>query len=214
MIDVFVSRPTWIEERFRPGLQVFLARIKDAHMNPRTLGASEYPLNSPLDEVLAIIAECSGAIVLGFPQVVATAGTIKDAPIKSELILGTEWNHVEASLAYARKLPLLIVHHTGVSRGVFERGVSSSFVYQSDLANPTWSHDTALDGALATWKGRVTAFKPAVAATTFPTPKGSAPCPNCSTPEKAFFMTKIPADMGMMEDATHICSRCHGSFRV
>lgn len=214
MIDVFVSRPTWIDKRFEPGLRVFLARLADAQLNPRTLGASEYPLSAPLDEVLTIINECRGAVVLGFPQIVATAGAIKDATIQSHLVLGTEWNHIEASLAYARKLPLLIVHHEGVTRGIFDRGVLSGYVYACDFSTTTWCHDRAIDGALATWKARVAAFQPSGAQGRFQAPSGSAACPNCSTPDRPFFMSKIPAALGALEDATHLCSRCQGSFRI
>jgi hypothetical protein len=31
--------------------------------------------------------------------------------------LPTEWNHIEAALAYSQQLPLLVIHHRGIKRG-------------------------------------------------------------------------------------------------
>jgi hypothetical protein len=37
MIDIFLSRPTWIEEQFDPGLQGFLTALKNLELNSRHL---------------------------------------------------------------------------------------------------------------------------------------------------------------------------------
>jgi hypothetical protein len=101
------------------------------------------------------MAQCSGAVVLGYPQAVVARGSLKGKPISSELILPTEWNHIEASLAYARNLPLLIIHHSGIRRGVFDRGAISRFIYEIDLADPGWPLRQDIQGALTTWKANV-----------------------------------------------------------
>ena len=213
-MNIFLSRPNWIEARYEPGLTAFLARLTDAGLTPRTLGKSDYPLAAPLDEVLDIMAECRGAIILGYPQVQVTSGTIKGSPLTGPLSLGTEWNHIEAALAYARHMPLLIVHDVGVARGVFERGVLNGFIYPADLSQPLWSHAVALSGALDTWKSRLAKYAPpiAVAPAAMAAPKGSRPCPNCSTPDRPFFMTQIPADYRSSSGFTHLCNRCNGTF--
>lgn len=213
-MDIFLSRPTWIDRTFEAGLGAFMTRLADAGLTPRTLGKSDYPIAAPLDEVLEIMSECRGAIILGYPQIEISVGTLKATPLPSPTTLGTEWNQIEAALAYARKMPLLIVHHIGVGRGVFDRGVLSGFIYSSDLTDPLWSQNEAVSGALATWKMRVAKYvspgtpeAPVVNA-----PKGSAACPNCSTSGHPFYMTKLSDSFASRTGNTHLCNRCHGAF--
>jgi hypothetical protein len=152
MIEVFVSRPTWVAPEFSAGLDSFYTYIKALGVNPRTLGVSDYPNRSPLDEVIDLVDECAGAIILGYPQITIQTGAIKGNSIEAPVILGTEWNHMEAALVHAKNKPLLVVHHTNVSRGIFERGTFGAFVHQYDLTNPQWVLTEAFVGALNSWK--------------------------------------------------------------
>ena len=119
MIDIFLSRPTWVSPDHKSGLEHFLGLLATMELNPRTLGTTDYPSKCPLDEVIALMDRCQGAIILGYPQITATHGRLKDIDITEPLLLPTEWNHIEAGLAYARDLPLLVVSHIGVVRGIF-----------------------------------------------------------------------------------------------
>ncbi len=152
MIDVFVSRPTWVPPSFRQGLEGFLGLLTSLGLNPRTLGATDYPSKAPLDEVIRLMQLCSGAIILGYPQIVASGGSIKDEPFSGELLLPTEWNHIEAGLAYAREIPLLVVHHFGVRRGIFDRGAIANFIYELNLEDPSWPLAANIRGAVGTWR--------------------------------------------------------------
>lgn len=162
-MDVFISRPTWVSDEFKVGLNVFLDKLKDLQLNPRTLGSTDYPIKSPLDEVIKIMDGCRGAVILGYPQIIIEKGIIKDKIIEKDLIyLPTEWNHIEAGLAYARKLPLIVVHHKGVCRGIFDRGTLNSFIFEKDFSNPTWSIDDDFSGALRKWRNDVLGFNPSI----------------------------------------------------
>lgn len=131
MINIFCSRPTWVAEEFKEGLTGFLAFLGTHGLKPRTIGSTDYPTESPLDEVMRIMDECEGAIILGYPQIYVMKGNIKGVE-KNEFPLPTEWNHIEATLAYAKKLPLLLIHHKGISRGIFDRGAIGKFIYEKD----------------------------------------------------------------------------------
>jgi hypothetical protein len=155
MIDVFVSRPTWISDGFERGLTGFLARLADFGMRPHTLGANDYPTKSPLDDVIGLLEQSQGAVILGFPQIEIRDGTIKGNPVQPVLYLPTEWNHIEAGLAYARGLPLLVIHHNGVCRGIFDRGAINSFIYETDLSDPAWALNPRISGALQAWRDLV-----------------------------------------------------------
>ncbi|MDH5232074.1 MAG: hypothetical protein OEZ58_19110 [Gammaproteobacteria bacterium] len=152
MTDVFISRPTWIADSFQAGLDGFLGMIQNSGLNPRTLGSTDYPAQSPLEEVIRIMRECHGAIILGYPQIHIDSGSVKGEPIKEQIILGTEWNHIEAGLAHASGLPMLIIHHTGVGRGIFDRGTLGRFIYEVNLERPEWPLAQNINGAMRTWR--------------------------------------------------------------
>jgi len=161
MIDVFVSRPTWVAPEFERGLAGFLGLLRSVGLEPRTLGTTDYPAKAPLDEVIRLMDCCAGAVILGYPQVLVTSGTVKGQPVWPDLSLATEWNHIEAALGYARGLPLLLVHHKGVGRGVFDHGAIPNFVYAIDLADPAWPLSDAVRGAVQSWKADVETRKSA-----------------------------------------------------
>jgi hypothetical protein len=156
MTNIFVSRPTWVELQFKRGLEAFLRLLETMKLAPRTLGAGkDRPSKSPLDEVIALMDECQGAIILGYPQVTATSGRCKDRERSEPLVLATEWNHIETGLAYAKGLPLLTIHHSGVTRGVFDRGAINSFIHEVDMADSGWSLSEQISGALEKWTSNV-----------------------------------------------------------
>ena len=151
-MQIFLSRPTWIEDRFAPALNDFLTTLDNLGITPRTLGTTDYPSQVPLDEVIGIMEACQGAIILGYPQISIEAGSIKQSPITNQFSMATEWNHIEAALAYSGQIPLLMVHHNDVSRGVFDRGVMNAFVHSMDLSERSWHLDAGFNGALTNWK--------------------------------------------------------------
>ena len=150
---MFVSRPTWVASSFQDGLEGFLGFLDSMGLKPRTIGTTDHPSKAPLDEVIRLMDLCAGVIILGYPQIIATSGTLKDQPLAGPLTLSTEWNHIEAGLAYARALPLLVIHHTGVSRGIFDRGAISNFIHELNLQEPAWPLSDKVRGAVETWKG-------------------------------------------------------------
>ena len=204
-MNIFVSRPTWISSEFEEGLDAFLLTLKNMGLIPRTLGASDYPSKAPLDEVIEIMDECKGAIVLGYPQISVISGTVKDEPLNSPLILPTEWNHIEAALAYSKGLPLMILHHLEVSRGVFDRGVMNAFVHQVNLTKQNWCLDSTLNGAMTKWKENCISGNANFGLKT--TGKRDQPiCPNCSTNSKPIYLSKLSVPFNEFGD--WICSRC------
>jgi hypothetical protein len=192
MIDVFVSRPTWIPAEFREGLDGFLGMLKALDLSPRTLGATDYPTRAPLDEVITLLDQCGGAVILGYPQILVHDGIIKGSPVQ-DVPLATEWNHIEAGLAYARELPLLIIHHLGIGRGIFDRGAVNSFIYECDLMAPQWPLASDIRGSVSKWKEQCV----------LPAARRSSPegivadkpyCPNCSMGGRRFWVSPIPTE--------------------
>jgi hypothetical protein len=207
VISVFVSRPTWVESNFEEGLNGFLRVLVTLGLRPRTLGKTDYPRRAPLDEVIALLDECSGAIILGYPQIRVSSGLVRDKPVEKEFSLPTEWNHIEAGLAYARQLPLLLIHHQGVVRGIFDRGATNSYIYERDLAIPHWSLAEDIQGALQKWLRECLGIVPLQPRTSGRL--GELPtCPNCSTHARLAYMNPLPPDFAIIEGVTHECPQC------
>ncbi len=206
MQDVFLSRPTWVAPEFNAGLENFLRLLESIDLKPRTLGATDYPSKSPLEEVINLMRVCRDAIVLGYPQVTVERGQCREADC-SGLALPTEWNHIEAALAYLQGLPLLMIHHKSISRGVFDRGAVSAFLYEVDLRVPGWSMARSTNGALLKWKNDCLAAAVQVV-TTFPTTSGKPLCPNCSSVGRPFYLRPIGEPFRAIAGGDWECSQC------
>jgi len=119
---------------------------------------------------------------------------------------------LEAALAYSMEIPLLIVHHETVERGIFDRGVLNAFLHSVDLTSSNWSMQPALNGAINKWKEACVRKTPnyvntlkqdsSVQSRIEPT------CPNCSSSIKPVFMSPIPKGFIELEGAEWECSGC------
>jgi hypothetical protein len=209
MTHIFLSRPTWVPHEFSAGLAAFVLFLKSIGLNPRTLGSTDYPHQSPLDEVIRIMGDCEAAVILGYPQIEIASGKLKDKPLNCPILLGTEWNHIEAALAYSKSLPLLVIHHQGVTRGIFDRGTLNSFVHEIDLTAPAWCLDEGTNGAVQSWKSRIGQASKSKLSPEQLIRNASIPiCPNCSTSERTTYLRTIPIDFIEIENATHECPAC------
>ena len=159
-INVFLSRPTWLPPEFARGHDGFMDLLGTLGLIPRTVGTTDFGTLSPMDQVISLMNQCRGAIILGYPQITVSSGTCKDTPVKDAMSLPTEWNHIEAALAHARNLPLLAIHHESIDRGIFSRGAMNAFLYQRDLADPSWPLAKDLQGALKSWRKDCLAITP------------------------------------------------------
>ena len=155
MRPIFVSQPTWVPPEHRSGLDKFknLLRVRD--LDPRSIGVTDLPSQLPLDEVIRLMERCYGAIILGIPQIEVQSGKLKGDEITSPFSLGTEWNHIEAALAYSLQLPVLVIHDVTVGRGIFDRGAANAFIYAVDFSSDSWSLTDKISGALGAWCGRL-----------------------------------------------------------
>ena len=155
MKDIFLSRPNWISPKYERGLYNFYKLLKSNDVNPRTIGQSDYPNKSPLEEVIYLMKKCYGTIILGIPQIEIIDGKIKGENIQGITELGTEWNHIEAALAYSIGHTLLIICHTNVCRGIFDRGACNSYLYTVDMTDPFWAISDTISGAVLSWKSKL-----------------------------------------------------------
>lgn len=155
MKTIFLSRPTWVPDEHRQGLENFTHMLKLRDLEPRTIGVTDQPSMSPLDEVIELMKDCVGSIILGIPQLDVQSGNLKGNAIDTPFSLGTEWNHIEAALSHVLQLPVLLIHDATVIRGVFDRGALNAFLYSVDFGSESWGLSQEIGGAVSKWCERL-----------------------------------------------------------
>jgi len=132
-----------------------VARLASEDLQPQTVGVNQFGNEAPLLTVRRLMEECHGAVVLGLAQLHVTTGVSKpgthgERQVRS-LWLPTPWNQLEAGMAFALNLPLLILHEERVEPdGVFDPKISDRFVHQTDLS-PAWFETAAFNQPFEQW---------------------------------------------------------------
>ena len=152
---VFLSQPNWFPPEYKRGLDNFVKFLRARDLDPRSIGITDQPTESPMDEVIQLMEQCSGSIVLGIPQIEVLQGRLKSNEIIPPLYLGTEWNHIEAALAHSLGLPVLVIHDARVVRGVFDPGAMNTFLHRVEFADESWALTEPIPGAIAKWSERL-----------------------------------------------------------
>src|SRR5438128_10520472 len=99
-IPVFVSSPTKLNTQQESARERIIRELARLQLEPRALGRSDYPSEFPLREVFVIVKHCSGGIILGFQQFIATAGVWQKGTKEYKRVsrgrpvhFPTPWNH-------------------------------------------------------------------------------------------------------------------------
>jgi hypothetical protein len=138
---VFLSRPSH-RSPAQEAVCDRLTALMDHHgLTLLTLPALDYPPSDALSEIYRRLKSCAGAVVLGLRP--ADAAT--DEPTAG----ATPWAHVEAGLAYACNLPLLIVREPGVTLGAFDDPVAGHHTYIVNVSDE-WADEDVL-AAIRPW---------------------------------------------------------------
>jgi hypothetical protein len=139
---------------------LLLRELEKLGLEPRALGRSDYPTDLPLREVALISRHCSGGIILGFEQFHTEKATWKrgsseENTMTATVVLPTPWNHLEAGILFALRLPLLVFREDGIRGGVFDEGVTDAFVHKMPKAPLAPAAKSALSAVFLKWQGRV-----------------------------------------------------------
>ncbi|MYL37358.1 hypothetical protein [Halobacillus litoralis] len=111
-------------------------------LRARTIGSTDFPNVSPMKAVEQLMRQCSGAVILGFPQTVIHQGISKPNTQQEKNItdkqLPTPWNQIEASMAFMIGIPLLIIRQQGIEGGIFDIGTTGHYIHTFNLDNYDW----------------------------------------------------------------------------
>lgn len=108
----------------------------------------DYPLSDAFSEIYRRMRGCVGVLAFGMqPQ---------QAPIGDFSPGATPWIHVEAGMAYACDLPLLIAREASVNSGAFDDAVEGHRTFMLDVQSP-WDDDAVLR-AMQPWLAQLAAL--------------------------------------------------------
>ena len=155
-VSVFVSRPTTLNRRQELFIEKLEKVLSNYGLKPRTLGLTDsQKADGGMYDVIELMRDCSGALVLGFSQIqvdnVTFKGGTKRISKKKQCEFVTPWNHMEACMAFAERLPLLIIKEEKVwSDGVFDKSCLRLVPQTTDL-EPAWLDDQRFRNAMDGW---------------------------------------------------------------
>jgi hypothetical protein len=114
--NIFISRPTVIEEAFERCYSSFEAYLHSLDITPRRLGRSDYSYKAPLRAVMDIIDQCCGTIVMGYPQLQFHHEVGRSAQVQNRVgyVFPTPWNQIEGALAFRANTPVLVVAYSAL----------------------------------------------------------------------------------------------------
>ena len=156
---MFVSCPTALSEPQEQSRSLVLRELELFGLEPRALGRTDYPVDTPLKEVLVVARHCAGGVILGFSQTVTREavgkpGTGEEADM-SGVQLPTPWNHLEAGILYAIGLPLLIFRERGIAGGIFDIGTTETFIHPMPTPAVAVDPTSGLHDVFLKWQSRV-----------------------------------------------------------
>ena len=160
-MNIFVSRPNEIGQVFEKAYAGFDEYLKRFGLSPCRLGANKYTINAPLIGVMNLMEKCHGVITLGYPKYEFSTTVLKGDKLQHQILklIPTAWNHIEATLGFSRKLPVLIVAHEGISEGVFDPKVTGKYVFSARLDQVGWFRQKSFKGVFYEWKNQLPVVK-------------------------------------------------------
>lgn len=155
---IFVSVGTTATQEQEEFVCAVEARVRAEGLVPHTVGRDTFSADAPLKAVTDLMKTCSGVVIIAlertyFPTGLDKPGGPRETPL-AEVRLATPWNQIEAAMAYASGLPLLVIVETLVKQeGLLEPGYDW-YVLQLPLASSSLA-TPEFNGVLASWKQKL-----------------------------------------------------------
>jgi hypothetical protein len=157
-ITVFVS----VGRTSTPEQEEFVSAI-ETHMVarglvPQAVGRNYWSSQQPLRAIDELMSQCSGVAIVGFErlrvvQAIDRRGSDNERQM-NDFALPTVWNQVEAAMAYARGLPLLVLMQEELrAEGLLEAGYDW-YVKRMRLG-AACTNDREFCGVFDDWRARV-----------------------------------------------------------
>jgi hypothetical protein len=182
--NIFVSVGATSNEKQETFVRAVEDRLRSEGLMPHTVGRNTFSSDAPLKTVVELLDSCQGTVVIAlersfFPSGVENRNGVHETQL-SNVKLPTPWNHIEAAMAYSRRLPLMVLVEPGLkSEGLLERGYDWYVQWIEPVPSSLTTNE--FNGVLAAWKSKVNSH-----------PAGSLKTGNDTS-------SKSPADLTMRE---------------
>jgi hypothetical protein len=136
--SVFVGVPAVLTARQRPYLEQWLGWMEDHNLNVVRLERDAYGPD-PWRTLTGLLSHTDGVVLLGFRQLDVQTATWRPRTEEEAYLTGwwtSPWLHLEAGMAVALGLPVLVAHDEGVREGAFSPDVWRGEVHGTALSSP------------------------------------------------------------------------------
>jgi len=156
--NVFVSFGTPYSDAQREFLEALLALLRKCNVTPRAVNMTEYSTENPLKVISRIMHECDAAIIVAYERTFFDSGFEKRKSAKEKRIEAvrytTPWNQIEAAMAYALDLPLIVMMEAGLrEEGLLEQNYDW-YIERLSISGAAFE-DKDVRGRIAAWCRRL-----------------------------------------------------------
>ncbi len=140
--SIFLSYPKPFNDNQRKFIKKVKKYLIKRGYEPKTLGVSEYDMDSPLKAIRRLMLESNGLISVAFRRAYISKGKGKpkteDSYSLNKYWLTSPYSHIEPAMAFQIGLPILILREEGVlDEGILETGILGTYmpVFNLDQKN-------------------------------------------------------------------------------
>jgi hypothetical protein len=157
--QVFLSQPAVLTVEQQILVDRIAHLVEQGEVDVVRLRRQEYPASGSLGELRRLMSGCSGLVIVGVRQLTVADGTLRpgtpeEAQVRN-VTLPTPWSQIEAGMAFALELPVLVVDDHLWNAGVFGVRDESSGFALVDLAESSMEE---LDNRVREWLRALSSF--------------------------------------------------------
>ena len=157
--QIFLSQPAVLTVEQQILVDRIAHLVEQGDVDVVRLRRQEYPGSGSLGELRRLMSGCSGLVIVGVRQLTVTDGTLRpgtpeEAQVRN-VTLPTPWSQIEAGMAFALELPVLVVSDHLWDAGVFGVRDESSGLALVDLAASSMEE---VDNRVREWLRTLSSF--------------------------------------------------------
>lgn len=159
---VFISIGKPYAEPQREFLDRLIKLLHSCNIEPRVVNKTDYSTGNPLKDISRIMRECHGAVVVAYERTYFGSGLEKRKSAQERRIKAvrytTPWNQIEAAMAFALGLPIIVMMETGLQEEGLLEEKYDWYIERVPISAAAFA-DNDVRGRIEAWCRRVQAEK-------------------------------------------------------
>lgn len=161
--NVFISMGSPFADAQGKFLDALIDLLRSCDVEPRVVNKTDYSTGNPLKDISRIMRECQGAIIVAYERTYFESGLEKRRSPQEKTLESvrytTPWNQIEASMAFALGLPIIVMLENGLrEEGLLEEKYDW-YIERLSISADAFS-DKDVRGRIMAWCRRVQTEKP------------------------------------------------------